>query len=78
MPKAAEYTITWSSDRQGYEILHAPFCFPLTSTDTLVHWLSMVNSVHFCARTGHTLTLRKERKQRGTGYWYAYKRVQGC
>jgi len=22
----------------------------------------------------HTLTLRKEKKQRGRGYWYAYKR----
>ena len=77
MPKGAEYTITWSDTLQGYEILHAPFRFPVASTETLLHWLSMVNSVHFCSRAGHTLTLRKERKQRGTGYWYAYKRVQG-
>jgi hypothetical protein len=75
MPKEADYTIAWSSERQGYEILHTPFRFSLTSTDTLVHWLSMVSSVHFCSREGHTLTLRKERKQRGAGYWYAYKRI---
>ena len=77
MPKEAEYIITWSDDLQGYEIIHTPFRFLLTSTDTLVHWLSMVSSVHFCSRAGHTLTLRKERKQRGAGYWYAYKRVDG-
>jgi hypothetical protein len=77
MPKEAEYTITWSDTLQGYEILHAPFRFPVASTETLLHWLSMVSSVHFCSRTAHTLTLRKERKQRGAGYWYAYKRVQG-
>jgi hypothetical protein len=77
MPKEADYTIAWSNERQGYEILHTPFRFPLTSTDTLVHWLSIVSSVHFCSRTGLTLTLRKERKQRGAGYWYAYKHVNG-
>ncbi len=77
MPKEAEYTITWSDTLQGYEILHTPFRFPVASTETLLYWLSMVNSVHFCSRAGHTLTLRKERKQRGAGYWYAYKRVNG-
>jgi hypothetical protein len=37
----------------------------------------MIDTFHFCSPTGQSLTVRKERKQRGTAYWYAYKRVNG-
>jgi hypothetical protein len=75
MPKETEYKIAWSSTIQGYEVVHTPFSFPLKDTATLHHWLRMVDTFHFCSSTGHTLTLRKEKKKRGTAYWYAYKRV---
>lgn len=77
MPKAAEYAIQWSQALAGYEIVHPPFSFPLKDTVTLQHWLERVDTFHFCSSTGHTLTVRKEAKQRGGGYWYAYKRVNG-
>ncbi len=37
MPKEAEYTITWSTDLQGYEIIHTPFRFTVASTEALLH-----------------------------------------
>ncbi len=76
MPKSAEYKVEWSTPLNAYEIIHAPFRFPLTPSSWPA-WLDMVETFHFCSPTGHTLTLRKEKKQRGTGYWYAYKRVDG-
>jgi hypothetical protein len=75
VPKIAEYQIHWSDTRKGYEIVHTPFSFPLKDQDTLYYWLNMVDSFRFCARSGETMTLRKETKARGGGYWYAYKRV---
>lgn len=77
MPKEADYQIVWSTTRQEYEIIHTPFSFPLKDTATLQDWLARVNTFHFCSPTGHTLTVRKESKQRGGSYWYAYKRVNG-
>jgi hypothetical protein len=77
MPKGTEYVIAWSTTLQGYEVIHAPFRFPLHDTATLHHWLGMIDTFHFCSLTGQSLTVRKERKQRGTAYWYAYKRVNG-
>lgn len=77
MPKLAEYQIVWSETLQSYEALHRPFAFPLSNQEALYYWLSMSDSFHFCSRTGESMTLRKEAKQRGSGYWYAYKRVGG-
>ena len=76
MPKGTEYKITWSDTKQAYEVEHTPFVFPL-SDDSLPSWLKLVNAFHFQASTGESFTARKETKQRGTGYWYAYKRVKG-
>ena len=75
MPREADYKIVWSVTRKEYDIVHTPFGFPLTNDATLQHWLWMVTTVSFCSATGHTCTLRKEAKQRGGGYWYAYKRT---
>src|SRR5437660_10330980 len=61
----------------GYEMLHGPFAFPLVREHGLSYWLDRVETLHFCSSTGYSMTLRKEYKQRGMGYWYAYKRVNG-
>ena len=76
MPKGTEYRITWSEAHQAYELDHTPFVFPL-SDDSLGSWLKLIDAFHFQAASGHSLTARKETKQRGTVYWYAYKRVDG-
>jgi len=77
MPRQAVYKVEWSDTLQGYEFIHAPFRYPLERNATLDYWLDVIDAFHFCSPTGHTLTLRKETKQRGGGYWYAYKRVNG-
>lgn len=76
MPKKAEYTIAWSNMLGGYELIHSPFSY-LLDTSSLMYWLDYANTFHVCSRVGNTFTLRKETKQRGGGYWYAYKRVRG-
>lgn len=76
MPKGTEYTITWSQARQAYEVDHTPFVFPLNDA-SLPSWLKQINAFHLETRTGHSLTARKESKQRGAKYWVAYKRVDG-
>src|SRR5437588_9066316 len=76
MPKGTEYTIAWSEIHQAYELDHTPFLFPLTDA-SLQSWLKLMQAFHFHAASGHSFTARKETKQRGTAYWYAYKRVDG-
>jgi hypothetical protein len=77
MPKGTEYTIVWSEQKQHYEVRHGALTFDLAGDIGLQGWLDFATTFHFCSPTGQTLTLRKERKQRGSGYWYAYKRVGG-
>jgi len=77
MPKEAEYTLAWSSDLQGYEVIHGPSSFSVDDTTSLHFWLDRADTFHFSSEDGYTCTLRKEVKQRGGGYWYAYKRVNG-
>jgi len=76
MPKRTEFTIAWSDARQACELDHTPFLFPLTD-DTLQAWLPRMEAFHFHAVSGESFTTRKETKQRGSAYWYAYKRVAG-
>src|SRR5262249_11520552 len=61
----------------GYEVIHDPLRFDLAGNPGLHFWMERLEAFSFCSPTGHTLTLRKEKKQRGTAYWYAYKRVNG-
>jgi hypothetical protein len=74
MPKKAEYQIVWSKTLKEYEVFHNAFSYPLLTLD---YWLDDATTFHFCSPTGQTFTLRKEVKQRGGGYWYGYKRVNG-
>ena len=74
MPRKNEYRVEWSK-LNGYEFIHDPFRYSLAGRQSLDYWLDVIETFHFCSSTGYTLTLRKEKKQRGTGYWYAYKRI---
>ncbi len=76
MPQSAEYRVEWSSKACQYEIYHGPFTFALTDASWAA-WLTMVSSFHFCSPMGYRMTVRKESKERGSGYWYAYKRTNG-
>ena len=77
MPKAAKYRLTWSSERHVYELREHRSQRLLTVTPdgpTWFAWLDSVPSFTFQGQHGQ-LTARKESRQRGDRYWYAYRRV---
>ena len=79
MPKSACYTLTWLSSNQAYELYEGQeddlLALAPGSPAWLV-WVSQVSSFAFHGQNG-SCTVRKERKLRGGGYWYAYARVAG-
>ena len=77
MPKAAEYRLTWSSEREVYELREHRSQRLLMVTPggrAWFAWLDSVPSFTFQGQHGQ-LTVRKESRQRGDRYWYAYRRV---
>src|ERR1700694_3876485 len=79
MPKTARYTLTRSSLRQAYELYESQESEALDLVPESPAWLVWVNQISSFAFHGKngSYTARKERKQRGDEYWYAYVRVEG-
>ncbi len=78
MPKAAAYTLAWSSLHLAYE-LRAPdgdVALRMQHEESAwFAWLAQGSSFAFEGRTpAGCCLLHQETKQRGTGYWYAYQR----
>ena len=78
MPKAAAYTLAWSSLHLAYE-LRAPdgdVALRMQHEEPAwFTWLAQGTSFAFEGRTpADCCLLRQETKQRGDGYWYAYQR----
>src|SRR2546423_2571597 len=79
MPKIVCYALTWSPahhvyelhERQGHEALDI-----VPESQARLIWSSCISSFAFHGKHG-SYTVRKERKQRGGEYWYAYARVGG-
>jgi len=77
MPKAAKYLLIWRAERRAYELCDHPSQQLLTLTPgepAWFAWLETVPSFTFQGQQGQ-LTVRKESRQRGDQYWYAYHRV---
>jgi predicted ATPase/DNA-binding CsgD family transcriptional regulator len=77
MPKAAGYLLIWRAERGAYELSASPSKPLLTvtpGTQAWFAWLDSVASFTFLGQLGQ-LTARKESRQWGEGYWYAYRRV---
>ena len=77
MPKVAEYRLTWSSEREVYELREHRSQQLLAVTPggrAWFAWLDSVPSFTFQGQHGQ-LTVRKESRQRADRYWYAYHRV---
>jgi LuxR family maltose regulon positive regulatory protein len=77
MPKAARYTLRWSSEHQDYKLFAQnqpdPLLLGREETAWFV-WLEAHSSFSFHGSTG-SLSFQKERRSRGKdGYWYAYHR----
>src|SRR5436305_10624850 len=79
MPKSTVYSLTWSSSQGTYELYKGQEDETVELVPDSSPWLGWVNelsSFDFHGQHG-SYTARKERKQRGEGYWYAYARVEG-
>jgi ATP/maltotriose-dependent transcriptional regulator MalT len=79
MPKNALYTLVWSSSYQAYELykgLEEEVLYLVPDSSARLEWVNELSSFAFHGQHG-SYTARKERKQRGEEYWYAYARVEG-
>ncbi len=78
MPKAAAATLLWSPEREQYEWRYRgeSISYHLSPEDES-GFLRLVDDSSFAFQGQHgRLTLRKESRRHGGGYWYAY-RTQG-
>ena len=77
MPKAAQYRLTWHAGSRTYELREhpgGPLFAVMPGEHSWFAWLDTVASFTFWGQQGQ-LTVRKESRQWGEGYWYAYRRV---
>lgn len=76
MPKPSQYALVWSHASQHYE-LHTQGqliqCFRPGEEATFSRWLDMHTSFAFVGQNGR-LSVLKEARPRGSGYWYAYQK----
>ena len=76
----ASSTLSWSEHQQVYELSATKRreVLRMTSeTPAWFAWLDETSSFAFHGRRG-SFTARKETKQRGSGYWYAYRKREGA
>ena len=74
MAKVPMYTLAWSSARETYELYETRTREALRivpDSSEWFAWLDQVSSFAFFGKSGH-YTARKEARQRGSRYWYAY------
>src|SRR5229473_540622 len=74
MPKPAAHTLLWSAQSKTYTLLCSdspPQSLVPGNEEPWVAWLTTHSSFSFRGQYGH-LSVLKESRQRGAGYWYAY------
>src|SRR5262245_5466340 len=74
MPKVPAYTLAWSPATAVYGLYQTHDREELRTvaeSPDWFAWLDRVSSFTFVGKSGH-YTARKEAKQRGDRYWYAY------
>jgi LuxR family maltose regulon positive regulatory protein len=79
MPKTASSAVIWSSERKSYEFYgqHGKkHCRSPYNCENWHSWLDTRTSFSFQGHSGR-LSLLKEPRPRGEGYWYAYRRYGG-
>ncbi|GHO80554.1 HTH-type transcriptional regulator MalT [Ktedonobacter sp. SOSP1-85] len=73
MPRYAHAQLRWSEHDQTYVL----FIGEQASEQALTsEWLEQNASFAFHSRSGIHYTVRKQRVQRGSSYWYAYRRLR--
>jgi LuxR family maltose regulon positive regulatory protein len=77
MPKEASFRLSWQAGRGDYELCEhqSGQLLPVAPGEReWFAWLETVSSFTFHGQYGQ-LTVRKEPRPRGQGYWYAYHRA---
>jgi len=77
MPKVTEYHLIWYPEHETYEVRaqRGQRLLPIAPDEPeWFVWLDAITSFRFLGQHGQ-LTVRKEARQRGEQYWYAYRRV---
>ncbi|MEO6888162.1 MAG: LuxR C-terminal-related transcriptional regulator [Ktedonobacteraceae bacterium] len=75
MPKLPTYVLHWSEENQVYELSRngrTEECFGPESGPSWLHFLETHTSFAFQGQEGR-LSIIKETRLRGSGYWYAYR-----
>ncbi len=75
MPKPSHHVLIWSQERQHYELQvdgQSEQGFRPGDEATFSHWLAEHSAFAFVGQCGR-LSLLKEARPRGAGYWYAYR-----
>ena len=75
MPRVAQHALIWSTESNSYTLSARGSANhdSIQEEDTLwLAWLAVRSSFSFQGKHGH-MTLRKEARPRGEGYWYAYR-----
>ncbi len=75
MPKAATYALVWSPERASYELHEPGERAQLVDGDEIAWraWLESHSGFAFAGQAGR-VSLLKEARKGGAGYWYAYRR----
>lgn len=79
MPKSSLHALTWSEEQQCYELRtqgELEQYFGSENNQPWQDWLVGQTSFAFQGRHGH-MSMVKEARARGNGYWYAYNTLQG-
>jgi LuxR family transcriptional regulator, maltose regulon positive regulatory protein len=74
MPRYAHAQVRWFEQAQTYLLSIGDQVSEQALTSD---WLEQTNSFSFHSRWGMHYTVRKQRVQRGSSYWYAYRRLHG-
>jgi ATP/maltotriose-dependent transcriptional regulator MalT len=75
MPKSLAHRLVWSEARQQYQhLVHGQpeQCFRSSDEPAFSCWLTSHTAFAFVGQAGR-LSIIQEARERGTGYWYAYR-----
>lgn len=74
MPRFVRSQLCWSQQTQRYQLI---LDGGASTQEPTLNLLESIASFSFRSRDGNTCTFRKQTVQRGSVYWYAYRRLHG-
>jgi ATP/maltotriose-dependent transcriptional regulator MalT len=74
MPKAARFTLCWSTEHNLYQLYEYGHLLLEADSASWFTWLTTHTSFSFRGRNGYFNLLKETRNTSGEGYWYAYQR----